>query len=196
MGRLLVHDRTDGTVAGRVVEVEAYHHRRDPASHAYRGETPRNRVMFGPAGHAYVYFTYGMHYCLNVVAEREGVAAAVLIRALEPVHGVDLMARRRAISDPTRLARGPGCVAAALGVGREENGLDLTRGALWISDQPPRRGRFRVARGARIGIRHGLELPWRFFLAGHPCVSATRGSAHPVESRAVSPARFAGRVHR
>lgn len=174
LGRVLVRDHADGRVAGRIVEVEAYRGARDPASHAYRGRTARNGVMFGPPGHAYVYFTYGMHHCVNVVAGRTGEAAAVLVRAMEPLAGLALMRRRRGDVADHRLACGPGCVAQALALSREDDGSDLVRGPLWIADRPPRRGGRVIARGTRIGIRVGLEFDWRFWLEGHPCVSGSR----------------------
>jgi len=174
LGRLLVRDTPEGRVAGRIVEVEAYDGANDPASHAYRGETRRNRVMFGPGGHAYVYFTYGMHYCVNVVTGPPGRAQAVLVRALEPVEGVTIMRRRRGVELTERLARGPGCVARALGLTRADDGLDLTRGPLWILDAPARREGRRILRTPRIGIRHAAERPWRYVLAGHPCASGPR----------------------
>ena len=178
LGRLLVHDTPAGRISGVVVEAEAYRGSRDPASHAYRGRTPRNATMFGRPGHAYVYFTYGMHHCLNLVTGREGTAAAVLVRALEPVDGVALMrARRGGPAGDARLARGPGNVARCLGLTREHDGLDLTHGPLWLSDAPARRHGRRIASGPRVGIRVGLEHRWRFFLGGHPCVSAARGPA-------------------
>lgn len=176
LGRVLVCDLTRTRVAGRIVEVEAYRGARDPASHAFRGPTPRNRVMFGPPGHAYVYFTYGMHHCLNVVCEREGAAAAVLVRALEPLTGEALMRRRRGVAARERLASGPGNVTRALALSREHDGSDLVRGLLWIADEPPRRGGRRVVSGTRIGIRDGADLPWRYWLAGHPCVTPPRAS--------------------
>jgi DNA-3-methyladenine glycosylase len=148
----------------------------DPASHAHRGETRRNRVMFGPPGHLYVYFTYGMHYCMNVVAAGSGSPAAVLIRALEPVAGIDRMIARRGAVPIERLARGPACLTRALGVGREHDGLDLTAGPMWISDLAPRRGGRRIVAGPRIGIRRAIERPWRLWLEGHPCVSGPRKS--------------------
>jgi DNA-3-methyladenine glycosylase len=171
LGRVL-ESGVGGRVSGRIVEVEAYRGARDPASHAFRGETPRNRVMFGPPGHAYVYFTYGMHHCLNVVCEREGAAAAVLVRALEPLEGLGLAAARRGTADPRRLMRGPGCVAQALGLTREHDGLDLVSGLLHVLDEPARREGRRVVAGPRIGISAGTEHAWRFWLEGHPCVSA------------------------
>jgi DNA-3-methyladenine glycosylase len=185
LGRVLVRDGgAGGRRAGRIVEVEAYRGADDPASHAYRGRTPRNEVMFGPAGHAYVYFTYGMHHCLNLVTGPVGRAEAVLIRAIEPLAGLAEMARCRGDVPPERLGRGPGCVAEAMGLGRAENGLDLTLGPLWIADAPPWREGFRIARGPRIGIRQAQERPWRFFLAGHPCVSGPRrGNGVPIPPR-------------
>jgi DNA-3-methyladenine glycosylase len=177
LGRVLVHDSPQGRVAGRVVETEAYRGAEDPASHAYRGETPRNRTMFGPPGHAYVYFTYGMHHCLNLVTGSAGQARAVLVRALEPVEGVPLMRARRGVHELARLARGPGCVAQALGLTRAHDGLDLAGGPLWLSDLAPRRGGRPIATGPRIGIRSGIEHPWRFWLSGHPCVSGPSGGS-------------------
>jgi DNA-3-methyladenine glycosylase len=176
LGRLLVRGARGGVQVGRIVEVEAYRAADDPASHAFRGPTPRNRVMFGPPGHAYVYFTYGMHHCLNVVTGPEGEASAVLIRALEPVAGLGAMRARRGRVADAALARGPGNTARALGITRALSGEDLTRDRLWISDLPPRREGLRLARGPRIGIRVGTERPWRFWLAGHPSVSGPRGA--------------------
>ena len=192
LGRLLVHDAPDGRVAGRIVEVEAYGGARDPASHAYRGPTARTRVMFGPPGHAYVYFTYGMHHCLNVVTGRVGRAEAVLIRALEPVTGLDRMRRRRGSLDATRLARGPGCVAQALGLHRCHDGLDLTRGPLCIS-AGPRGIAAPVERTPRVGIRLAAERPWRLVIAGHPC--ASRGPLAP-RPRPRRPASVSGTSRR
>ena len=177
LGRVLVCDLARTRLAALIVEVEAYRGARDPASHAYRGRTRRNAVMFGPAGHAYVYFTYGMHHCVNVVCGREGVAAAVLLRALAPLAGEALMRRRRGVHDRERLLRGPGCVAQALGLSREHDGVDLVRGPVWIADTPPRREGRVLASGERVGVRVGNELPWRFWLAGHPCVSGPRGGS-------------------
>jgi DNA-3-methyladenine glycosylase len=176
LGRLLVHESPQGLVSGLVVEAEAYRGTGDPASHAYRGRTPRNAAMFGEPGHAYVYFTYGMHHCLNLVTGAAGKASAVLVRALEPVDGVELMRERRGTGAARRLARGPGNVARALGLTRAHDGLDLVGGPLWLSDLPPRRGGHRVARGPRVGIRVALDRDWRCFLEGHPCVSAPGGA--------------------
>lgn len=182
LGRVLWYDAPGGAVAGRIVEVEAYRGPRDPASHAFRGRTARNAVMFGPPGHAYVYFTYGMHHCLNLVCEPAGAPAAVLVRALAPLAGLEGARARRGGVPDVRLFRGPGCVAQAFGLTRAHDGLDLVAGPLRVLAGPPRReGRGR-ARGPRIGIRAGLEFAWRFWLAVHPCVSGPRG-AGPATDR-------------
>jgi len=196
LGRLLVHDAPGGMRAGRIVEVEAYRGARDPASHAFRGRTPRNAVMFGPPGHVYVYFTYGMHHCMNLVCGPPGVPEAVLIRALEPLHGLGAMARARGTRDRDRLARGPGCVARALGLDRRHDGLDLSHGPVWVARGPAQREGRRVARGPRIGIREGRGRPWRFHLAGHPCVSGPR-AAGPAADRGggARPAAATPRAH-
>ena len=157
----------------RIVEVEAYLGARDPASHAFRGRTARNDVMFWKGGHLYVYFTYGMHYCCNVVTEKEGRGMAVLIRAGEPVAGLTAMMRRRKTSDPALLCSGPARLCQALGIGRRENGTDLCGDEIWIAGDP-RRGGPRLGRSTRIGIREGREHRWRFYIRGNPHVSKGR----------------------
>ena len=178
LGRVLVCGTGTSRVAGRIVEVEAYRGTGDPASHAHRGPTPRNAVMFGPPGHAYVYFTYGMHYCLNLVTEPQGSAAAVLLRALEPLDGLPLMRRRRARRGvppaDMALARGPGNLARALGLGLRDSGRDVTRGRLWVSNLPAERAGRRVLALPRIGLRRGALRRWRFLLEGHPAASPPR----------------------
>jgi DNA-3-methyladenine glycosylase len=154
-------------VGGVIVEVEAYHHT-DPAAHSYNGPTERNAVMFGPPGYAYVYRSYGIHWCLNFVCEEEGSASAVLIRALEPTEGLNRMRRRRGVGDRRALCSGPGKLGEALGVTRQLNGLAL--------DQAPfelraRAGKPEVVVGIRIGITKATELPWRYGLKGSPYVS-------------------------
>jgi DNA-3-methyladenine glycosylase len=149
-------------VGGPIVEVEAYD-REDPASHGYRGETRRNRSMFGPPGHAYVYRSYGIHWCLNLVCEEEGSAAAVLIRALEPLHGLDRMRARRGLDDERLLCAGPGRLCEALGVTGEHDGMALDRPPFALR-QPESKGA--VVRGPRVGISQAADLPWRYGLAG------------------------------
>lgn len=183
LGRLLVFDGPDGRSGGVIVETEAYRGRGDPASHGHRGRTPRNAVMFGPAGHAYVYFIYGMHFCLNVVTEGPSIPGAVLLRAMEPELGIERMRARRGEMSVERLARGPGSLARALGLGREHDGLDLTRGPLWISDRAPRRSGRAVLATGRVGIRVAAERRWRFVLAGHPCASGPRAPGRPGDPR-------------
>jgi DNA-3-methyladenine glycosylase len=153
-------------VGGTIVETEAYD-RDDPASHAFGGQTPRNASMFGPPGHAYVYRSYGIHWCLNVVCgERAG--SAVLIRAIAPEAGIDVMQARRGVSDARLLCAGPGRVCQALGVTRAHDGLPLDKPPFAIV---PRSGTPRVAVGPRIGIARGVETAWRFGLAGSPYLS-------------------------
>ncbi len=168
LGHLLVHETPEGVVVGRIVETEAYRGADDPASHAYR-LTPRSRIMAGPPGIAYVYFTYGNHYCLNVVTEPEGRAAAVLLRGVEPVAGIHLMAARRGTAHPRLLASGPGRLTEALGVMRRHNGWDLTRPPLFIAAGRP--ARRRIATSSRIGIRRAVDRPWRFYLKDSAYVS-------------------------
>ncbi len=175
LGRELVFASPRGTIGGVIVEVEAYGGPTDPASHAFRGETARNRVMFGPAGHAYVYFTYGMHHCVNVVTGKEGEPFAVLIRALEPRTGLDLWSAQGPGGAIVRAAAGPGRVCKGLGLTRVHDGLDLVASPLVILATKRRRGA--ILEGPRVGIRHAQDLPWRFWLAGHRSVSRVRGSA-------------------
>jgi DNA-3-methyladenine glycosylase len=149
-------------VGGIIVEVEAYHHT-DPAAHSYRGPTPRNAVMFGPPGVAYVYRSYGIHWCLNFVCEKEGSASAVLIRALEPTQGIGLMRRRRGLADERALCSGPGKLCDALGVTDRHNGLPLDRAPFELR---ARRAKPDIVVGPRIGISKAVEHPWRYGLKG------------------------------
>jgi DNA-3-methyladenine glycosylase len=154
-------------LGGRIVEVEAYHHT-DPAAHSYGGRTERNAVMFGPPGFAYVYRSYGIHWCLNFVCEAEGSASAVLIRALEPTTGLSLMRRRRGMSEPRALCSGPGKLCEALGVTIKHNGLPLDRAPFELR---AREGTPEIAVGVRIGISKAVEHPWRYGLKGSKCMS-------------------------
>ena len=186
LGRRLVWEGPAGRVSGRVVEVEAYGGPEDEASHARPGPTPRNASMFGEAGHAYVYFTYGMHHCLNLVTGAPGRASAVLIRALEPLEGLEAVRENRGHQVPDAgLLRGPGCVTRGFGLTRAHDGLDLTRGPLWLSRERPRRTPWKVTSGPRIGIRRAADRPWRLWLLGHPCVSGARvaAAAEPTPRR-------------
>lgn len=171
LGRTLYSRRPDGTVAGRIVEVEAYCGKDDPASHAYRRMTDRNAVMFGPPGRLYVYFTYGMHHCANIVADEEGSAGAVLLRAVEPLEGLELMAQRRKTDKAGLLAKGPGRLAQAFGLTLADNGADLSSGDVWIGDE--RRSETAVERSVRIGIKPEMQQLWRFYEPG-PWVSGRR----------------------
>jgi DNA-3-methyladenine glycosylase len=163
-------------VGGRIVEVEAYDHE-DPAAHGYGGRTERNASMFGPPGHAYVYRSYGIHWCLNFVCEQEASASAVLIRALEPVHGLGVMRERRGLDDPRLLCSGPGRLCQALGITRREDGQPL--------DAPPfelltRDEDVQIAVGPRVGITKAAAQPWRYGLAGSRFLSRSIRPAGPA----------------
>lgn len=147
-------------VGGVIVEVEAYHHT-DPAAHSYRGPTPRNMVMFGPPGFVYVYRSYGIHWCVNFVCEKEGSASAVLIRALEPTHGLAAMRRRRDVEETRALCSGPGKLTQALGITHAHNGLALDAAPFALH---ARTGKADVVAGIRIGLTKAVDLPWRYGL--------------------------------
>jgi DNA-3-methyladenine glycosylase len=185
LGKVLVRDEDSGAIkpalhSARIVEVEAYLGTEDPAAHAAAGNTARTAVLFGPAGHAYVYFIYGNHYCLNVSCEPEGQAGSVLIRALDPLSGVEEMARARGIEiggpkDLLKLTSGPGRLAQAFGITRaRDNGCDLTSAAssLWIGDDGYRAKGIHTT--CRIGITKAAEKPLRYILAGNPFVSGRK----------------------
>ena len=177
--RLLNAVLRHGEVAVRLTEVEAYDGAEDPGSHAYRGMTRRNAVMFGPAGHLYCYFTYGMHVCCNVVCGPEGRASAVLLRAGEIVDGLELARDRRPGAADRDLARGPARLCKALGITLEHDGVDLTSGPITLSlGTPPAQ----VTSGPRVGLRGAPERPWRFWIPGERSVSAYRPAA-PLRPR-------------
>ena len=194
LGCVLQHSTADGVVAVSLSEVEAYMAGADPASHAYRGMTARNAVMFGPPGHAYVYFTYGMHFCVNVVCGPPGVAEAVLLRAGRVIAGEDLARRRRGF-DPTRsprdLARGPARLCQALAINRTQNGADLCApsGELRMRAGADTEQQPQIDVGPRVGVSKAADIPWRFWLAQDPTVSAYR----PSVPRAARPARVSSR---
>ena len=180
LGKILLHDAPDGVAAGRIVDVEAYRGPGDRAAHSFGGRrTARNEVMYGPPGHAYVYFIYGMHYCVNVVCQPRDVPEAVLLRGLEPIEGEALMRRRRALADDApawRLCRGPGSLCQALGIAREQNGGDLVHGALRLLDAAAVPAT-RVARTPRIGVAYAgahAARPWRFAVRESLAVSSPR----------------------
>jgi DNA-3-methyladenine glycosylase len=183
LGKVLVHRRQGVVTSGTIVEVEAYIGEDDPACHAAPGPTARNRPLYGPPGHAYVYLNYGIHCLVNVVTEAEGTPAAVLIRALDPLDGVSVMRRRRARTMKGRrpageavathdLCRGPGNLTMAMGITLAENELDLCGDRLFIEDRGT--AALPVAWGPRIGIRVGTEHPWRAWIRGHRAVSAMK----------------------
>jgi DNA-3-methyladenine glycosylase len=175
LGLRLVRILDGQRLAGLIVETEAYRGRRDPASHAFRGRTKRNGVMFGPAGHAYVYFTMGAHFCFNITTEPNGTPAAVLIRAIEPVDGVAMMKRNRGLEDLHRLADGPGKLTRALKIDKELNGEDLVSSSrLFIESGSVK---VRIGTSSRVGINAGRSFRWRFFVQGNEFVSKGKPSA-------------------
>jgi DNA-3-methyladenine glycosylase len=181
LGARLVHRTTDGLVAVRLTEVEAYAGPDDPGSHAFRGPTPRTAIMFGPPGHLYVYFSYGMHWCANVVCGPEGHASAVLLRAGEVVEGLDpARARRPTSRRDAELARGPARLTGALGITGADDGADLVDGPdLWLEPAPGREGTATAyVTGPRVGVSgpggDAGRFPWRYWLPGDPTVSAYR----------------------
>jgi DNA-3-methyladenine glycosylase len=187
LGQLLVRILPDGTrLAARIVEAEAYEPG-DPASHAFRGPTPRNGVMFGEPGHLYVYFTYGHHWMLNAVTRRAGEGSAVLLRAAEPIEGGERMAQHRGRTAPLDLCSGPGKLAQALGADRALNGEDLVRGtAIWLERNAPV-AEADVSSGIRVGVNVGFDRPWRYWVAGSAYVS--RGRPGPTGPRRLTPSR-------
>jgi DNA-3-methyladenine glycosylase len=198
LGCVLEHETAEGLVAVQLTEVEAYAGPADPASHAYRGMTARNAVMFGEPGHAYVYFTYGMHFCVNVVCQRPGMAEAVLLRAGRVTAGDGLAALRRAARVPRArdLARGPARLCQALAITRAQNDADLcdplsplrlrlrlpagrhdgAPAGTHLAAEPGVTGNRQVATGPRVGVTAAADVPWRFWLSGDPTVSAYRPS--------------------
>ena len=210
LGCVIEHQTTAGLVAVELTEVEAYAGASDPASHAYRGKTARNAVMFGPPGHAYVYFTYGMHFCVNLVCLGNGSASAVLLRAGRVIEGAELAGARRtrgATAVPFRdLARGPARLCQALDIDRSQDGTDVcvadsplrmrwpdagttarsAEALLARGDDPPRPPRGRIVSGPRVGVSSAAEVPWRFWIEGEPTVSAYRAAA-PRRRKPVTP---------
>lgn len=171
LGKTLCHETAEGVAAGRIVEVEAYLSVEDPACHASKGKTARNATMFGPAGTAYVYLIYGVHYCFNVVTGRVGVGEAVLIRALEPLYGLELMGKRRKTDKKQALASGPGKLCQALAIGLGQNGLRLWHSPLYLAEHPEEQTVEKIVSRPRIGLSVATELLLRFYLDGNPYIS-------------------------
>jgi DNA-3-methyladenine glycosylase len=192
LGVVIEHQTAAGLVAVQLTEVEAYAGASDPASHAYRGRTQRNAVMFGPVGHAYVYFTYGMYFCVNLVCQPEGHASAVLLRAGQVVDGVPLAAARRsrrsrsaAVPRERDLARGPALLCEALGIDRSQDGADVCApgSPLRVLARPEPVPGVGISSGPRVGISRAADVAWRFWITGDPAVSAYRAYA-PRRARA------------
>jgi DNA-3-methyladenine glycosylase len=171
VGKTLVRQTSKGGITAKIVEVEAYKGRDDPASHAYRGKTARNQLMFGNAGFAYVYFIYGNHFCLNATTEIVDVPGAVLVRAVEITAGVDLACSYRKTENLIDLTNGPGKLTQALQITRAQNGVDLTMAGELFITAVPTAGQPNVTSSKRIGIKQGFEKPWRFYLTGNRFVS-------------------------
>lgn len=176
LGSVIESTGPDGTVGVRLVEVEAYRGQDDPASHCYRGKTPRNEVMFGPAGFLYVYFVYGMHFCANVVGTEEGVPGAVLLRAGEVVSGLDVVRKRRPnVRGPAELAKGPAILTSVLRLDKAQDGADILSPSssvrLYTGDDVPAS---KIRSGPRVGVAMAMDTPWRFWIDGSPAVSTYR----------------------
>jgi len=170
LGKILIYENNSVKLGGRLVELEAYIGEDDPACHACRGKTPRNAIMYGPAGFLYVYFTYGNHYMLNIVTEKEGFPAAVLIRGLEPLYGIEIMKRNRDTDKSTEIASGPGKLAKALAVTIKQKGLDLTGNDIYVIDDNILPSE--IWRSSRIGIgENGADKLWRFYIKKNTHVS-------------------------
>lgn len=180
IGITLLRATPEGVSGGIIVETEGYLSAIDPAAHGYLRRTPRTRIMYGPPGYAYIYFSYGIHCMLNISTEPEGVGAAVLIRAIQPTVGLALIRQRRGEALPLRdLARGPGRLCAALGLSLAENGIPLTGETLWLDDQLSLAPDAMIATSTRIGISVGTALPWRWYLADSPFVSGPASLNNP-----------------
>jgi DNA-3-methyladenine glycosylase len=170
--RVVGHER----LIGRIVEVEAYRGKDDPASHAFRGLTPRNAPMYGQPGHAYIYFTYGNHYCLNITTQEKGKPGAVLFRAVQPVEGLRTMKRFRPNVPDTELTNGPGKLTKAMTIDKSLNEQDMTVvGPLFVTESEVSQAEYEIWRSTRIGIKVGLDKRWRYYLKGNPYVSKRAG---------------------
>ena len=177
LGKYLVRKEEKHYLVGKIVEVEAYADKVDEASHSFRGPTKRNEVMFGPAGKLYVYFIYGNHYCCNIVCDKEGIGSAILIRGLEPIDGVEVMAERRFLNTELtkkqflNMSNGPGKICKALNISKIENGIDLCGEEIFLAEGE-KVSKKNVVQSSRIGINKSKELPWRYFIKDNPFVSS------------------------
>lgn len=176
LGKVIVFNSGNKVMSGKIVEVEAYHGDYDQASHAFNGKTKRNEVMFEEGGHLYVYFTYGAHFCANVVVGKKGKGIAILIRAVEPIDGIDMMIKNRfeqkiiSSTQMFNLTNGPGKFCKAFGINKKQNGIDLTGDKIYILDQPKLQ-RNKIVTSKRIGITRSVDLEWRFFIKDNLYVS-------------------------
>ena len=170
LGKFIVRKYKGTKLTGRIVETEAYRGKDDPGSHAFRKKTPRNAVMFGEPGHAYVYFCYGNHYLFNIVTEKKGDAGAVLIRAVEPVSGACKMKKLRKTEDETNLTNGPAKFTQAFSIDKKLDGYDLTKNEIYIAGDGKKKS-FKITAAKRIGIKTGLDKKWRFYVRGNKYVS-------------------------
>ncbi len=183
LGKIFVHHEASGRVTkGRIVETEAYLGDGDEACHAWRGMTERNHVMFGPPGHLYIYFSYGCHYLANIVSEQEGIAGAVLLRAMEPIEGIEWMKERRKTTDKQALMSGPGKLTQALGLGPVHYGESLLGDICWLEEAPDIPPEL-IGTSPRIGISRSTDLLWRKFIAGSPHISKTQSDAPPKKRK-------------
>jgi len=171
LGKLLIRRTNKGDLIGKIIEVEAYRGYDDPASHAYHGRTDRNYLMFGHGGYAYVYFIYGNHYCFNVTAKVGNNPGAILIRALEPIDGIELMQNNRHVKDLKNLTNGPGKLTKAMNITIKHNGLDLTKGEELFLCEPVENQSFEIVSTKRIGIKSGIDKLWRFYIKDNAFVS-------------------------
>jgi DNA-3-methyladenine glycosylase len=183
LGKILIYENDGQKLGGRLVEVEAYISENDPACHACRGKTPRNEIMYGDPGYLYVYFTYGNHHMLNIVTEKQGFPAAVLLRGMEPLYGINQMIKNRSAEKLTEIASGPGKMAQALGITTEQKGLDVTGSRFYIADDKSATGQ--IWQSPRIGLTDGKDKLWRFYFADSPHVSKmpvyARAAAAPID---------------
>ena len=177
LGKMLICNCNGEKLGGRLVELEAYIGQDDPACHASNGKTPRNEIMYGKAGFLYVYFTYGNHYMLNIVTERAGFPAAVLLRGLEPIYGIETMMKNRSVEQLTAVSSGPGKLAKALGITTKQNGLDVTSDIITVIDDKKQPGDIWCS--SRIGIGdNGADKLWRFYIKDNPHVSKASGKVN------------------